>query len=128
MKVCTFNILTNGSGAYNSSTDGGAVGVSNASGPLLVYAVEYTVGTLSAGVGCVLSVDTPQGVNIIIMTLTAANANALYYPRRPAHDNVGTALTTWFVPPLVHGVLKLVVASGGSAKTGKLVVHLASED
>jgi hypothetical protein len=99
------------------------VGLSNI--PRLLYAVEWKVGTASAGVDAVLSAtNTESAVDQTLLTLTNANANAWYYPRTLEDDTSGTALTTT-CHSLVNGDLKLVVSSGGASKTGAAIIYLA---
>lgn len=88
-----------------------------------LYAVEWVVGTFATGVDAVLSIQsTPSGVAHTILTLTDANSNKWYYPREAEHDNTGTA-TGGKVFPLIVGKPRLVVAQGGSAKTGFAVLY-----
>ena len=81
----------------------------------------------------VLSViNTPEAVDKTLLTLTDANADDTYYPRDVVHNLTGTALTgtaggdTTML--LVTGNLKLVVASGGDAKTGGCVVYILEHE
>jgi len=94
------------------------------SAPRAVYAVEWAVGTLATGVDAVISATgTTSGVDATLLTLTNADANATYYPRVLESDNAGAALTTRTYP-IADGDLKVVVTSGGNAKTGAVVVYL----
>lgn len=92
--------------------------------PKILYAVEWSVGTLAAGVDAVLSTEnTVSGVDTTLLTLTDANANAWYFPRESEHDNAGVAVSSRTYP-VVSGDLKLVVSSGGATATGTVVVYL----
>ena len=96
-----------------------------------LIAVELVLGTLASGAADVtVSVTrTPSGVDSTLLTLTDVAANALYYPRHQVHGNTGTALTldgtrimaTW---PLVCGLVKCVVAQGGNAGAGTVIVYV----
>ena len=93
-----------------------------------LYAVEWIDGTLSDGVDAVLTCqNTASGVAQTLLTLTDANDDDWYYPRDVVHDLAGGALTGTSggdrEPPVINGVLRLVIADGGSAKTGGCIVY-----
>lgn len=112
---------TNGSGAVTITATIPTFG--------LLQAVEWVDGDLADGVDAVLSVtDNQSGVDSTLLTLTDANNDAWYYPRRAAHDNTGTAVTydgtnEIYVPSVIAGKLKLAITSGGDTKTGGAVVY-----
>lgn len=91
--------------------------------------VEWIDGDLADGVDAVLSVTgTPSGVDHTLLTLTDANSDANYYPRVIAHDNATAAVTfdgtnELYTRDVFWGLLKLVISSGGNAKTGGCVVY-----
>lgn len=121
-----FEITTNATGDYTSSlTTAPQSDVSrHGCGPMLLYAVEWVDGSLEDGVDAVLSMtDTLSGVDKTLLTLTAANNDAWYYPQALVDDNTG-GNTAYYAPQVVEGTLKLVVANGGNAKTGKCIVYL----
>lgn len=110
MRHYEINILTNGSGAFTGTVAGVGVG--------LLYAVQWVDGDLADGVGAVLSVASAvSAVDDTLLTLTAANADKWYYPRVVEHGNTGSDLTTYALQ-VVTGALKVVVSSGGDAKSG----------
>lgn len=125
----SFNITTTSGGAYDSTTTANAATVTGLSKdqallrPGLLYKVEWVDGDLADGVDATLSVTSTSGVVETLLTLTNANDDAVYYPQILVADNTGTA-TTFYTPQLVYGVPKLVVASGGDTKSGKLLMHL----
>ena len=93
-----------------------------------LYAVEWIDGTLSDGVDAVLTCqNTASGVAQTLLTLTDANDDKPYYPRDVVHDLTGGALTGTSggdrEMPVINGVLRLVIASGGSEKTGGCIVY-----
>lgn len=109
-------------------------GTTDASGNLTVtsespligflYAVEWIDGDLADGVDAVLSlIRTPSGVDTTLLTLTDANDDAWYYPRETACDNTGTSSGA-SVDPIVIGTLRLVISSGGNAKTGGAIAYV----
>lgn len=121
-----FEITTNSSGAYTSSlvTAPQSDVSRHGCGPLLLYAVEWIDGDLEDGVDATLSMtDTLSGVDKTLLTLTDADNDAWYYPQALVHDNTGVA-TVYYAPQVVEGTLKLVVASGGNTKSGKMIVYL----
>jgi hypothetical protein len=135
MKTVTFNITTTAGGAYDSSTTANAATISGGNrstgSPYLLYAVEWVDTDFDAGVDATLTVtSTPSGIDRTLLTLTDADAEATYYVRENAHGNTGTAWaegadkTATRVQPIVDGTLKLVIAQGGNAKTGKCLVYL----
>lgn len=90
--------------------------------------VDWIDGTLVDGNDAVISVqDTPNGTAQTLMTLTDANADAVYYPRTLMQGETGADLTgsaggdrTRY---LVIGVPRLVVADGGNTKDGGCILY-----
>jgi hypothetical protein len=131
----TFDITTLADGSYSSAllplTAQGARTGEHAKGPFLLYAVEWIVNELDAGVDAVLSMtDTVGGTDKTLLTLTNADANAWYYPRAVAHSVAGAALasgadvTASYAKQIVEGTLKLVVSNGGNVQRGTCIVYL----
>lgn len=97
-----------------------------------LYRVEWVDGDLADGVdGTITMQNTPSGVAQTVLTLTDANSDADYYPRVLVHDAAGAALTGTSggdrVMPLIWGVPRLVIASGGNAKTGGAILYYYEE-
>ena len=115
-----FTITTDSSGNYDSTATGDFPSTKI---PLLLYAVEWVDTNFDAGVDAVLSFTSISGEAKTLLTLTNADAEAWYYPQALVNDNTGTA-TTFYTPQVVNGALRLVVSSGGNAKTGKCLVYL----
>ena len=91
-------------------------------------AVDWIDGDLTDGVDAVLSVtNTPSGVDHTLLTLTNANADAMYYPRRVVDTTAGAAAAGVYDRFIVDGVLKLAVTSGGASKTGGCVVYVSTD-
>jgi hypothetical protein len=93
--------------------------------------VQWVDGDLADGVDAVLSVTkTGTGVDYTLLTLTDANNDAVYHTRGGASSATGAAMlyaadgTAVPVKVPVVGQLKLVIADGGSAKTGGAYVFL----
>lgn len=96
----------------------------------LLHSVQWIDGDLADGVDAVLSVtNTDAGVDFTVLTLTNANADAMYHPRHQIDTEAGAGVTydgtneVYEMVPVV-GKLKLVVSSGGDTKTGGVVVYL----
>lgn len=90
-------------------------------------AVEWIDGDFADGVDAVVSVtQTPSGVDKTLLTLTDANADAFYNLRELEYGNTGASLGTYTLP-LITGLVKLVVSSGGDTKTGGIVVYYHSQ-
>jgi len=115
-------------------------GTTDASGDLTVtaankvtgelIAIHWIDGDLADGVDAVLS-DSRDGdeADVTLLTLTDANSDAMYYPRTPAQDNAGADVTydgtnEIYTEQIVNGKPKLVVSSGGNAKTGGCIVFV----
>ena len=112
---------------YGTCSSGGALTV-NATVPVFgkLYAVRWIDGDFANGVGAVISTQGHEA-SATLLTLTAANDDATYYPREQVHGNTGTALTldgTRILTdlPLMAGVPRLVVASGGDEKAGGCIL------
>ena len=93
-----------------------------------LYAVEWIDGTLVDSVDAVLTCqNTASGVAQTLLTLTAANDDDWYYPRDIVHSLTGGALTGTNGGdrdmPIINGVLRLVIADGGSEATGGCIVY-----
>lgn len=104
--------------------DGSGNNIANVGDAKLLYAVEWNDGDLIDGVDAVLSkVNTINGTDRTIVTLTNANSDAFYYPRLAETDNAGAALTTTTLP-MISGTVKLTITSGGDTKTGGVTLHM----
>lgn len=85
-----------------------------------LVAVEWIVGTFASGVDATLTTIGPART---LLTLTDANANAIYQPRLVTHSNVGANLTTTD-KPFVVGQLVLTIAQGGATLKGQMTVYI----
>lgn len=111
---------------FTTDTSGDAT-VVGASVNGLLHAVVWAKGTCDNGVDCTCSTVNSAGA-ATLLTLTDANASAIYYPRHLVHSEAGAALTGTAggdrTKPLAAGNLKIVVAQGGSAKTGSVTFYV----
>ena len=112
---------------YGTCSTGGALTV-NATTPVFgrLYAVRWIDGDFDNGVGAVISTQN-HDASATLLTLTAANDDATYYPREQVHGNTGTALTLDGTRistdlPVMVGVPRLVVATGGNKKPGGCIL------
>jgi hypothetical protein len=126
----------------NSLRDMRLIGTTNADGDATIngdgtikgrlVAIEWVDGDLADGVGAVLTMQkTPSEVAQTILTLTAANVDAWYYPRTLVHDATGSALTGTSGGDremyLIAGLPRLVISSGGNVKTGGAILYYYAE-
>ncbi len=113
------------------TTDAGGDGTATATRAVngLLYAVQYVDGTLDATADITLSaVNTDSDVDQTFLTITNGANDAWYLPRVPLHDAAGTAVTfdgsnEIYGMAVINGTLKAVVAQGGNAKTGSVIVY-----
>lgn len=112
-----------------TAADGSLTVTANTQARGLLKSVEWIDGDLADGIDVVLScVRDDNAADITLLTLTDANTDAVYNPRYPAHDAAGAAVTydgtnEIYVEQFVNGYLKLVVADGGNAKSGGMIVY-----
>ncbi len=112
---------TNGSGAATIDATIGVYG--------RLYAVQWIDGDFDNGVDGTFTIQNAggQGVAYTFLTLTDANDDAWYYPRTVVHSEAGVALTGTSGGDrdlfLLDGTPRLVIAQGGSAKTGGAVLY-----
>jgi len=97
-----------------------------------LVAVEWVDGDLADGVdGTLTMTSTPSGVDQTLLTLTDANNDAWYYPRTLLHGADGAALTGTSGGDremyVLSGIPKLVIGSGGNAKTGGMILYYYAE-
>ena len=92
-----------------------------------VYAILYKPGTIATGATITV---TSQGIfaKPLLTKASAGTADTLYYPRDLVHAVADGAALTGTAGgdrclPLINGLLRLVVASGGNATTGSIVVY-----
>lgn len=115
------NVTTDASG------DGTATATYPASGWLEM--VDWIDGTFADGVDATLTVTGTDSANDhTLLTLTNANNDAIYYPRRVVDTTAGAAATGVYDRFVFSGYLKLTIAQGGNAATGGAVVYFETCD
>lgn len=112
---------------FTTAADGSVTAnhVSNVLGKL--YAILYKPGTVETGATVTV---TCQGVfaKPLLAKTNAGTADTLYYPRDLVHAVAdGAALTGTSggdrCLPLLNGVPRVVIASGGNAKSGEVILY-----
>lgn len=124
MKDMTIGLTTNGSGAVTQNGETSIHG--------LLEAIEYIPGSMDTGATVTITCEGAQSKALLTLT-NAGTSNRMIYPRDLVHGVTdGVALTGTAggdrTKPLLAGLPKVVVASGGGGKTGKVVLHFHEED
>ena len=119
-RAVAFKITTNASGAatVNSHAVLGKL-----------YAIEYQPGTIATGATVTVTCTGPNGSSKPLLTkATAGTSDSWYYPRDLVHAVAdGAALTGSSggdrCGPILQGIPRVVIASGGDTKTGYLYIY-----
>jgi len=118
---------------YGTTDSGGDLTVTSTNITLgCLVAVEWIDGDLADGVDAVLSVVRDNNApDVTLLTLTNSNTDAWYYPQTPVQDNAGADVTfdgtnEIYTQQVVNGKLKLVISSGGNAKSGGAIVYVSA--
>ena len=112
--------------SFTTSAGGAATEIGKViSGKL--YAIEYQPGTTDTGATIVVTC-VGIGSKPLLTKASAGTAVAWFYPRDLVHAVAdGAALTGTAggdrALPILAGVLKVAVTSGGNAKSGKVIVY-----
>jgi hypothetical protein len=94
-----------------------------------LYAVEYQPGTIATGATLTLTCLGGNAAEKPLLTkASAGTANSWYYPRDLVHAVTdGSALTGTSggdrACPILQGVVKAVIASGGNSKVGYVAIY-----
>ena len=116
--ICTIKLTV--------TTDGSGDGTATATRPVSGWLemVDWIDGDFADGVDGVLTVTGPDSAtDHTLLTLTNANSDAIYYPRRVVDTTAGAAAAGVYDRFVFSGYLKLTVAQGGATKTGGAVVY-----
>lgn len=114
MKAVKIDLTTDTAGAATGYGES-AVGA--------VYAVQLVDGDLADGVDVTLTAEN-ENLSMPILVKADFNTDQLTYPRvLQALNTDGTALST-HCEPLAYGRLKVVIAQGGSVKSGSVIVYV----
>jgi hypothetical protein len=114
-----------------TTATGGAVTIKSGATLSKLLKVQWVDGDLSDGVDAVLSVVNSDHTETIL-TLTDANADAMYSPRTPIHTPTGAAITydgtrVAYDKFILAGQLQLAITAGGDAHTGGMYVFVEVE-
>lgn len=109
-----------------TNTAGAATGFSPAVLGKL-YAIEYQPGTIDTGATVTVTCEADASKPLLTKA-TAGTSNSWYYPRDLVHGVAdGAALTGTAggdrTLPILNGRVKVVIASGGAVKTGRLIAY-----
>ena len=112
--------------SYTTSAGGAATVTGNVAFGKL-FAVEYQPGSTDTGATITLTCE-GDASKPLLTKATAETSNSWYYPRDLVHAVAdGAALTGTAggdrTCPILSGALKWVVASGGNAKSGKVIAY-----
>jgi len=94
-----------------------------------LYAIEYQPGDIATGATLTLTCLGANGAEKPLLTkASAGTANSWYYPRDLVHAVAdGAALTGTSggdrAMPVLQGVVKAVIASGGNSKVGYVALY-----
>jgi len=91
-----------------------------------LFAVAFDKGTLADATNFVVSAQVYDVVKTLLTVTSAGAADAFYYPRDLVHDASAAALVGTAggdrTMPLIVGIPRLAIASGGSEKTGGVII------
>jgi len=112
--------------SFTTAADGSATALGHVVNGKL-YAIEYQPGTTATGATITATCE-GVGTKPLLTQANAGTAVLWKYPRDLVHAVAdGAALTGTSggdrCLPILAGVLKVVVASGGDTKTGKVIFH-----
>lgn len=117
MKFITLSVTTNASGDGSTTGDG-------VPGGATVYALDYLPGTIATG-ATVTVTDELNGASFTIwVKASAGTSNIRKFPRVLQVLNTDGSDLATHTPPCIFGKPKVVIAAGGNATTGKVVLHL----
>jgi hypothetical protein len=114
--------------SFTTAANGGATALAP-SGALFgkLYAVLYMPTSIDTGATVTITCE-GLGTKPVLTKASAGTANLWFYPRDLVHAVAdGAALTGTSGGdrdlPILAGVIKVVIASGGDTKTGKVIVY-----
>lgn len=119
LKRQLFLLTTDTAGAATSTKQTSVLGK--------LYAIEYRPGTIDTGATVTVTCESDSSKPLLTKA-AAGTSNSWYYPRDLVHSSTdGSALTGTSggdrAQPVCSGYFKIVIASGGSAKTGSVIVY-----
>lgn len=125
MRYQKFTFTTNTAGAATSGHS-----ASDVQEPILgeLYAIKYVPTSIDTGATVTVTCEGDGFSKPLLTKATAGTSTLLFYPRDLVHAVAdGAALTGTSggdrTEPLLAGQIKVVIASGGSVKTGSVVIY-----
>ena len=120
MNEMTISFTTNGSGAATGYGDRAILGI--------IYALEYQPTSIATGATVTITVESGATTYPVLTKASAGTTNTIYYPRQLVNAvSDGAALVGTSggdrVCPVVNGKPKVVIASGGDTKVGKVILY-----
>jgi hypothetical protein len=88
-----------------------------------LYAVKWIDGDMADGVDATLTCE-DDTLSIPLLVEANYNTDHMTYPRVAEALNTNASALTTYAMPLVYGMPKLVIANGGSVKTGGCVLYI----
>ena len=107
--------------SFTTAADGSA----SVKGAVIIgklYAIEYRPGTTATGATVTVTCES-DSTKPLLTKASAGTANSWYYPREVGHAVANAAAITDVYEPILSGVPKVVIASGGDAKSGKVILY-----
>lgn len=94
-----------------------------------LYAIEYQPGTIATGATVTVTCENGAYSKPLLTKASAGTSNLLFYPRDLVHAVAdGAALTGTSggdrALPVVAGIVKVVIASGGDKTSGVMIVYV----
>lgn len=119
MKRVALEITTDASGDASATSPNSVMGT--------LRSVAYLPGSIDTGATITVTCEGPVSKTLLVKA-SAGTSNVTFNPRDLVHKTEdGAALTGTAggdrVSPVLDGKIKLVVASGGDTKTGKIIVY-----
>lgn len=111
----------------DGSGDGSVTDAVYRSGKLLAIGLDFASGT-DAGCDTVVSVDSPAGPALTLLTVSNSKTDGWFYVRGGAVLPANTAITDSHVPIPFFGKLKVVVAQAGASVTLPVTATIFYED
>jgi len=108
---------------------GASDGAATTSAPSAIYgilhSIEYQPGTIDTGATIVVTCVGTNGASKPLLTkASAGTSNLWFYPRDLTHAVAdGAASTTDLTLPILSGIPKAIIASGGNSKVGYCILH-----
>jgi len=88
-----------------------------------LYAIQLVDGTFDDGVDVTVTCEN-EDLSIPLLVGADWNTDKMLYPRVLQNLNTDATALTTHCEPLVYGRIKVVIAQGGNAKSGKVICYV----